>query len=401
MEYKYSASDSSGKRVTAIASADSIPTLVSRLKKQGLIPLDIEIVKPRFAEGGLRFSSRVKNKELAVFVRQLATIIDAGVLLTEALHTIAEDLENPFFREIIQNVNNKINAGDSFSDGLSDYPKVFSPIFVSLVRSGEEVGNLGATLGSLAKYLEEYEAMREKILSAVRYPIFVFSFMVVIVSIIVLFIIPKFNALFMHAGAKLPLLTRIVVAISTFMLQHTFIGIIILLSIWALILFLLAQFKIRFAWDYYQLRLPLFGQIIRKIILARFCRTLSTLIAGGVAIVSSLRISNEVTKNLFFRQIFEDAKNSVTAGISLSESLRTYEQVPRVLIKMVAVGEKSGKLDEMLRRTADYYEQELSLTLNKLSVMLEPILIIFIGIIVLLVALALYLPIFNLSMAIH
>jgi len=401
VDLKYTASDSSGKRVTAIAVTDSIPALVGRLKKQGLTPLNIDTVKPKSTKRGLFFPSRVKSKELAVFVRQLATITNSGVLLTESLNTISEDMENLYFRDIVKNITSDINAGAGFSESLSRHPQVFPAIFVALVKAGEEVGNLGAVLGSLAKYLEEYEAMREKIANAVRYPIFVISFTFIIVSIIVLFIIPKFNTLFTHAGAQLPLLTRIVVGVATFILRHTFWGIFILLAVWGLILYLLSQFKIRFAWDYYQLNLPLFGQIIRKIVLARFCRTLSTLIAGGVVIVNSLKISNEVTKNLFFRQVFDDVRNSVTSGVSLSEAMRPYEQLPRVLIKMVAVGEKSGKLDEMLERTADYYEQELALTLNKLSTMIEPILIVFIGIIVLIVALALYLPIFNLSMAVH
>lgn len=401
MELKYTVSDSSGKKVTAITTMDSVLSLVGRLKQQGLVPLNIEVLKSQSTRKGLFSSSRVKSKELAVFVRQLATILTSGVLLTEALNTIAEDMENPYFREVIINVTGSINAGASFSEGLSRYPQVFSTIFVSLIKSGEEVGNLGVAMASLAKYLEEFEAMRDKITNAVRYPIFVFSFMVIIISIIVLFIIPKFSALFMNAGAQLPLLTRIVMGVSTFIIKHTFWGIFIILFVWGLAIYLLAQFRIRFAWDYYQLQLPLFGQIIRKVVLARFCRTLSTLITGGVAIISSLKISKEVTGNLYFRQVFEEVKNSVTSGVSLSESLRLYEQVPRVLIKMVAVGEKSGKLDEMLGRTADYYEQELALTLNKLSTLIEPILIVLIGIIVLIVALALYLPIFNISLAVH
>lgn len=399
MELKYTATDMKGERVTAVADIDSVPSLVGRLKKQGLTPLHIETVRKK-SGFGLR-KTKVTRKELGVFSRQLATILNSGILLTEAMNTIASDMDNHYLQQVIKEITDDINAGSRFSDSLNKYPEIFPQLFISMVKSGEEIGNLAVTMANLAKYIEESEAMREKVKAAIRYPLIVLCFMFVVLSIMVLVIIPKFAALFAKAGAQLPLLTRMVMGVSDFFIHNTLVGLALIGVIWFMVWRLLKVFRIRFAWDFYQLRLPMFGVIIRKVILGRFCRTMSTLLAGGVSIVNSLTISEGVTTNLYLKQVFVDAKNSVISGILLSEALRQYDELPRVLIKMIAVGEKSGKLNDMLSRIADYYEDEVSITLNKLSTMIEPILIIFIGVVVLVVALALYLPIFNLSTALH
>ncbi len=401
MEFKYTAADKQGKRVTATAIVDSMPLLVGHLRQQGLTPVSIEVLKTGAMSTLTLFSRSVKVRELAVFSRQLSVILKSGIVLTEALATITEDMENIYFRDTILDILAGIYAGGSFSEGLLRYPRIFPEIFSSLVKTGEEVGDLGRALENLARYMEDYENMREKVVTAFRYPMLVFGFMVVIMSVMVLLIIPRFSAMFINAGSRLPLLTRIVVGTSSFALNNAAASVAILLGSWVLGWYLLTVFRIRFTWEYCQLNLPVFGPIIRKIILGRFCRTLSTLLMGGVNIVVSLRVANEATNNLFFRQVFEDVRHDVISGVALTEAIKPYPEIPRLLVRMVAIGERSGNLDEMLTRTADYYEEEVSLSLNKMTAMIEPLLIIFIGIVVLTVALALYLPIFNLSMAVH
>lgn len=400
MDFRYWARDEYGKMRVSTTAADSAAALIGRLKGEGLVPLRIQRLRAASSKKRL-LRSRVKGKEVAVFTRQLATILDSGVLLTEGLNTLAEDLENEYFSGIIKKTAADINAGSSFSKALQRFPRIFPPVYVALVKSGEEVGNLAHTLADLAKYLETYEAMKEKVQAATRYPLFVMGVMTVIVSIIVLFIIPRFAALFANAGAQLPWLTRVIVGISNFFLSNILRGALLIAGVVFLCRYLLKQFKVRFTVDYYQVRIPGLRHIILRVILARFSRTLSTLLAGGVTIMTSLSVANETTKNLYLKQIFEEIKDDVLGGTPLNEAMTPHEEIPRMLVKMVAVGEKSGRLDDMLRRTADYYEDELTITFNKLSSLIEPIMIVIIGAVVLVVALALYLPIFQLSMAIR
>jgi len=404
MEFRYSVLDKSGKRLSGITTADSAAALVEQLKKEGFVPVKVsQFTRSKGLLDRIKFptSRKVGGMEIAVFTRQLATILDAGVLLTEALRTVADDMENAYLRGVIELVLADIAAGKSFSESLSFYPEVFSRIYVAVVKSGEEIGNLGSTLSGLAKYLEDYERMRQKFVNAMRYPLFLICFIVVVVSIIVLLLIPKFKSLFARAGVQLPLLTRIVVGFSEFWLKHIFVALGSVVLFWILVWYLLKNFRARFTIDYMVLKLPFLGRLFIKVTMSRFCRTFSILLSGGVRLVLALQVSNEVVTNLFFRQILEEIRERVIAGSPLSEAMRLNLAIPRVAVKMTAVGEKSGMLDEMLRRTADYYDQEIESVLNNLSAIIEPVFIIIIGIVVLIVALALYLPIFNLSAAVH
>lgn len=404
MEFQYTAQDKNGKRVSSVATADAIDTLVGRLKNQGLIPLRVSEVKSSgisFKKGRGLQRGKVKAGELAVFTRQLSSILNAGVLLTEALHTIAEDMENRYFGALISQMVADINSGEHFSLALSKYPAVFPSTFVAVVRSGEEVGNLGMTLGNLAQYLENYERMRQKLKNAMMYPLFLSGFLVFVVAVIVLFLIPKFKGIFSRAGAQLPLLTRIVVGVSEFCLKNMLAGIIFAVLIGILAWYLLKIKPIRFSVDRWALKLPLFGSLIRKAMVARFCHTFSILLEGGVGITVGLSVSGGVVNNLFLQQIIEKIKNKVVAGGSLDESIRSHGVFPKIVAKMVAVGEKSGKLDDMLKRSAEYYDAELETTLNNFSSLIEPVFIVLIGAVVLIVVLALYLPIFKMSMAVR
>jgi type IV pilus assembly protein PilC len=310
-------------------------------------------------------------------------------------------MENAYFGNIIRDIEKKIVSGSSFSQALSFYPKVFSHTFVAMVKSGENVGNLGNAVSGLAEYLENLERMKEKIKGALRYPVFILCFMILIVSAIVVFIIPKFNVLFKNARVALPLLTRVVVGISEFIIKHAVISFGFLLLVAITFRYLLRSPKIRLFFDQIKLEIPFVGKIIRKNIIARFSHALGMLLAGEVGVISALSISNEIISNVYFKQIVENIKKGVSAGFSLSESLGGYKIMPRVLIKMVEVGEKTGGLDSMLKASARYYDEEIESTIDNLSTMIEPVFIAVIGFMVLVVALALYLPIFKLSMTVR
>ncbi len=405
MEFKYIATDKQGKRVMGVTRAESISALVMRLKNEGRVP--VKIFKAQSAnkksKSSFKFlTQRVKSKELVIFTRQLAAILSAGLLLSESLETIAEDMENDYFSKIIMDIKKDIMGGSDFSMALAKHPKIFSKTYTSIIRSGEATGNLHKTTTDLAKYLENTDRMREKVKSALRYPLFILGFAVFVVLVIVLFLIPKFTGMFASAGAKLPLLTRIVAGISNFAVHNFLAFVIMSVLIWATAWYLFKIPEIRFSFDLFKLKLPVVGkEIIQKALVSRFCRTLAILLSGGVGLASSLDIVSQVVDHLGMNRAIERIKARVVAGASLSDEIKAQKVFPRLVFKMTAVGERTGRIDEMLERTADYYDEELEITLQNLTSLLEPALIIFIGGIVLIVVLALYLPIFKLSTAIR
>jgi type IV pilus assembly protein PilC len=405
MNFEYIVIDKEGKRNKSFMKADSAAAVATSLRSAGGKPLKItELRKDRAVSFSEKFFSgpkRVTTKELVVFTRQLGTILSAGVLLTDAINTIATDLENKYFSDVLKSVVFHINAGEDLSSSLSYYPSVFSPYYVAIVSAGEAIGRLGDTIGGLATFMEEDAKMRAKFLAAIRYPVFLMTFVFLIVSGIVLFLIPKFKSIFDGAGIQLPLLTRIVVGISNFYL-HNFVlvigGIILIVVVsWQA----LQTFRIRFMVDYMLLQIPMVGKVIRKALIARFCHTLSMLLEGGVGIIPALALTTKVMGNFFLKYIIDDIRSNIMAGTALSDAMSPHKDMPRVMVKMVAVGEKSGKLTSMLKRIGDYYDEEVETFLNNINSILEPIFIIFIGGIVLVVALALYLPIFQMSSAVH
>ncbi len=409
MEFKYTATDKkTGKKISEVTSADNISSLVFRLKDQGLVPLHISESKSaktkRKAPPMLPVfrSNRVKGKELAIFTRQLAATLSAGLLLTEALETIADDLENAYFRKIIRNIREEIQSGTNFSVALKKYPKIFPVTYVAIVKSGEATGNMHKTMMNLAQYLENSERMKEKVKSAVRYPSFVLGFALFVVAVIVLFLIPKFEGLFANAHAKLPLLTLIVVSISRFCLKNAVPVLISIVVLWIIFLYLLRFPRTRYIIDSFKFKIPIIGKhIIHKAVVSRFCHTLGFLLSGGVGLSTALEITTQVVDHIQAGQAVDKIRTNVISGSTLSDEIRKQKIFPRLVSKMTAVGEKTGRLDDMLLRTAQYYEDELETTLQNLTVLIEPVLIVFIGAIVLLVVLALYLPIFQISTAVR
>lgn len=406
MEFKYTASHKkTGEKISGVATASSMTDLVMRLKTDDLIPLkvlELDDAQSKMRSKFSGFGSKVSGKDLAIFTRQLAATLSAGLLLTEALETIAEDQENKKFGETIARIKTSIQGGQDFSGALERYPKIFPVTYTSIVKSGEATGNLHITMASLAKYLEASERLKEKVKNAVRYPLFVLGFAVFVLLVIVFFLIPKFEGMFASAGAELPLMTRIVVGASEWSMQYFpfVLGGVILL--WAAFVYSLRFKNFRFTVDNLKLKIPVLGkEVLHKAIVSRYCRTLGFLLSGGVSLAKALEITSVAVNHLPMKQAIEHVKTRVLSGGALADEMRNQELFPRLSAKMTSVGERSGKIHEMLTRTADYYDDELDSTLQNLTTMLEPMLIVFVGGIVLLVVLALYLPIFQMSSAIN
>lgn len=406
MNYRYVAANKvTGQRIRGVTTAASVTDLVSRLRQEAMLPLKVQEIKPAAVKTNFKieFLSRpVNGKELAVFTRQLAATLSAGLLLTEALEAIADDLENVRFRNILLRIKEDIQGGFDFSSALAKHSRVFSVTYVAIVRTGEATGNLHITMTNLAQYLENTERIKEKVKNAVRYPLFVIGFAVLVVLVIVLFLIPRFQSMFSNAGAELPLLTRIVVGVSEFMIHYFPLFFIGFVGLWVGVLFSLKYEKPRRIFDTIKIKLPIIGkEIIHKSLVSRFCRTLGFLFAGGVGLSQSLEITGQVVNHSLMQEATAEIRDRVVSGASLAEEIRKHRIFPRLAAKMVAVGERTGKISDMLTRTSDYYDEELDSSLQSLTTLLEPALIIFIGGIVLIVVLALYLPIFQMSSAIR
>ncbi len=406
MDFKYIASHKkTGQKINGVASAANMTELVMRLKTEDLIPLkvlELDKAKSKMLSGLSRWrGARVSGKDLAVFTRQLAATLSAGLLLSEALETIAEDQENRNFGEIISKIKTSIQGGSDFSSALERYPKIFPVTYTSIVKSGEATGNLHITMASLAKYLEASERLKEKVKNAVRYPLFVLGFAIFVMMVIVFFLIPKFQGMFEGAGAQLPLLTRMVVGFSQGAIHYAPVIFLTAVALTIAFVYSLRFEKFRFVVDKWKLRVPVLGpEVIHKAMVSRYCRTLGFLLSGGVSLAKALEITAIAVNHLPMRDAIHMVKQRVLSGGALAEEMKRQELFPRLCSKMTSVGERSGKIHEMLTRTADYYDDELDSTLQNLTTMLEPILIMFVGGIVLLVVLALYLPIFQMSSAI-
>jgi len=406
MEYKCLVKTKDGKRINRVIVAENPAEVVNRFKAEGLLTLNIKRVKAsdngKLKRKSFFLGGRVRPKELAVFTRQLGVTLTSGLLLTEALEAISDDMENVYFQGIINKIRVDVQAGTELSTALAKYPKIFNFTYRAIVKVGEATGRLYQTLMDLAKYLEDSERLKEKVKGAIRYPLFVMGFAVLVMVILVFFLIPQFAEMYNEFHATLPWLTRMVIGFSQFCVSKSYWLVAGIIVAWLLHLYLMRYPKYRYTMDYFKLKIPILGKnVIHKSLIARYCRTLGFLLSAGVPLSESLDITSQVASHMMMSQAIDHINERVVAGGSISDEMRKQKIFPGLASKMTAVGERTGRLSDMLARTAQYYEDELESTLQALTTMLEPILIIFVGVNVLIVVLALYLPIFYLSQAIR
>ncbi|MGC8976558.1 MAG: type II secretion system F family protein [Candidatus Ratteibacteria bacterium] len=400
-KFYYIARDFSGKKAEGVIESDNIGNVILNLRRKNLVPVEVNIIEEKgikkLGEKEKRKKGRVFLGELAIFSRQFATMLDAGVSIIDILTDLSEQVTNRYFKEVLGNIKKDIQTGSSFSNAISKYPNVFSPLYVALVKSGEESGNLVEVMRELSLYLEEQIILLRKLRQALSYPAVIFIFFIGVVSFVFLFLIPKFQSIFSSFGAKLPTLTLLIFKISQIFIKG--------LPLFIIFLFLLSIFfyfyrntKIgRWQIDTIKLKFPLIGKLILKISLSRFSSSLSTLIRGGVSINSALEIVAGTTGNLIIENIIKKVRKGVVEGRPLNEEMKKYKIFPSILVRMTRVGEETGRLEDMLSRTSKFFKDEVDATINILTTIIEPILIIGLGVIVGIVVLAIYLPIFKLA----
>lgn len=371
-----------------------------QLRQQNIIPTKIlskgKEIKLQFSFGG----GRVSEKMIAVFTRQLATMIDAGLPLVQSLDILATQQDNKTFKQVLMSVKDDVESGSTFAAALGRHPKIFDNLYVNLVVAGEEGGILDNILLRLSNYIEKAVALKKKVKSALVYPIAILAVAVIVVGILMIFVIPTFEKMFSSAGQSLPLLTLIIVTMSRLMKKYV---------LFLVVGFILFVFMIRRYYktdggrrniDRFLLGVPVFGMLFRKIAIARFSRTLSTLVSSGVPILDSLNIVAKTAGNQIVQDAIMSARSSISEGETIAEPLSRADVFPPMVTQMISVGESTGSLDTMLGKIADFYDDEVDTTVATLTSLLEPFLMIFLGATIGTIVVAMYLPIFNMASAI-
>jgi type IV pilus assembly protein PilC len=395
--FVYRVRDKGGKLLEGELEAESQVLVANKLRQMGYVPIAIDKKGGGLGSKELSFSfgGGVKLKDISIFSRQFATMINSGLSLLRSLNILAEQTENKKFCVVIDQVRQDVEKGASLSQALSKHPKVFSKLYVSMVKAGEIGGVLDSVLLRLASTIEKQVELRGKIKSAMTYPVAVLALVVMIVVAMLLFIVPIFKTLYDDLGGTLPLPTRLLLGVSTVL--KTFFPVVVLVVV--VLVWLLRRWintdKGRAAWDAFKLRIPIFGKLVQKTALARFSSTLSALLRSGVPILESLDIVAETVSNEVVASAVRDTQVAVKGGESIAKPLSQHKVFPAMVTQMMAVGEETGALDEMLEKIGEFYEQEVEATVDALTSLLEPILIVILGGAVGGMVVALYMPMFQ------
>jgi len=369
------------------------------LRQQNIIPLKI-IAKGKAIEIKLPFKKKVNQRSIAIFTRQLATMIDAGLPLVQSLEILSSQQENKVFKEIIRQIREDVEGGSTFAGALKKHPGSFNDLYTNLVVAGEEGGILDNILTRLANYIEKAEALKKKVKSALIYPATIVGVALIVVMILMIFVIPVFETMFKSAGQSLPLPTLIVLTLSKFIKKYVFLFIpAIILSIYFFRRFYQTD-RGQVLIDRLLLKLPVFGPLLGKVAVARFSRTLGTLVSSGVPILDGLTIVSRTAGNRTVENAIINARSSIREGETIAEPLGRSGIFPPMVIQMISVGESTGALDTMLSKIAEFYEDEVDITVSNLTSLLEPFLMIFLGVVIGGVVISMYLPIFNMASAI-
>ncbi len=370
------------------------------LRQQNIIPTKIAAKGKEF-KLGLSMGKKVPQRSIAIFTRQLATMIDAGLPLVQSLDILSSQQENKTFKNILREIREDVEGGSTFAGALKKHPSVFDDLYTNLVVAGEEGGILDNILTRLTTYIEKAEALKKKVKSAMIYPAIIVSVALLVVIILMIFVIPVFETMFKSAGQSLPLPTLIVLTISKIFKKY----IIVIIPAAILFVFLFRRFykteSGKTLIDRLTLKVPVFGMLLKKVAVARFARTLGTLVSSGVPILDGLLIVSRTAGNRTVETAILNARASIREGETIAEPLGRGGIFPPMVIQMISVGESTGALDSMLTKIADFYDDEVDVAVSNLTSLLEPFLMVFLGVVIGGVVIAMYLPIFQMASAVH
>jgi type IV pilus assembly protein PilC len=392
--YTYRVRDQRGKVATGTLVAENEQLVVNRLREMGYVPLKVGVQSVGMKrEFNIRKKARLKD--VAVFSRQFATLVNSGLPILRALAILEKQTESTIIRKAVTEVRGEIERGSSLSAAMAKYPKVFNNLYVAMVRSGETGGVLESVLDRLADTLEREVALRQRIKSAMTYPVVVLGFVGLILMAMLIFIVPQFKSIYATLNGKLPLPTLILLKVSQILTHQAIFIVAAMIGLVFLLRWYVKTPAGRAAWDTLKLKVPIFGPLFHKTALARFSRVLGVLNRSGVPILYSLEVTAEVVNNTQISKAILDVQTAVKQGETLSQPLGRHGVFPPMVVQMLAVGEETGAIDTMLDKVASFYDDEVAATVDSLTSLIEPVMIFFVGGAVGLAVIALYLPMFN------
>lgn len=400
--YKYIGVNTNGKTVNGIIDADSQKTAKIRLKQKGIYATSV--VEKSAAEAqakkenlSVTIGKKIKDSDITMMTRQFSTLVNASVPIVDTLEALSEQVENERLKVILSELKQKVNEGVSIADGLAPYSKIFTPLYVNMIRAGEASGTLGLVLERLAEYTEKQAKLKNKIISSMAYPLLMIIVSIIIIGILFVVVIPKITVIFEDMGTALPIYTEILIAVSAFTRKYILyiLGTIILGIVLTRRYVKTSEGKQK--WDEMQLNLPLFGRIIRLSSISQFTRTLSTLHGAGVPLLQAIDIVSNVVDNTVIKNALKDAKTAVSEGRGLAVTLALSKQFPPIVVHMISVGEKTGELEVMLKHISEAYEIEVETRIQTLTSLLEPAMIIMMGGTVAFIVISILMPIMQMT----
>jgi len=392
--FKYIAKEINGKTASGVLEYSDKALLIDALRKKGLIIISIEETaykKQMLSKGG------VKLEEIVIFSRQLATMVDSGIPLVQALDILCEQIEKPAFKNILGKIKDDIETGSSLSDALGRHPAVFSTLYVNMVRAGESSGALDDILDRLASYLEKTNTLQRKVKSSLVYPAVVITMAILITLVMLLKVIPTFKGIFSMLGGQLPLPTRVLILISDTIRQMF---LCVAAGITVMVIALKKYINTpqgKEVFDRGLLAMPVLGPLFRKVAVAKFTRTLATLVKSGVPILVSLEIVAKTSGNAVIEKAVESVRKGIKEGENIADPLAKSGAFPPMVVRMIKVGEQTGELEKMLTKIADFYEDQVDAAVSGLTSLIEPLIIAFLGIVIGGIVIAMFLPVFKLT----
>ena len=404
--FQYTGRNNQGQAVNGNIEANSADAVATQLLNTGITPIDISQTDKTLQTNqtsNINFDFNKNKKptldDLALFSRQMYTLLRAGVPIIRAITGLADTTRNQVLKQTLQNVRAEIEGGHELSTALSHFPDIFSHLFISMVKVGENTGNLDDVFLQISSYLDREKNTRDQIKSAIRYPIFVLIAITIAMFIINMWVIPTFAKVFAGFNAELPLPTRILLSISDFTVNYWYVIVAVLLAVYFGLRHYIKTEKGHWQWDRFMTRIPIIGSIVLRATLARFARSFSMSLRAGVPLVTGLALVSRAVDNVFIGGHIADMRTGVERGDTLTRTAASTEMFTPLIIQMLTVGEETGNVDEMLEEVADFYDREVDYDVKNLTSAIEPILIVFIGIMVLVLALGVFLPMWDLASA--
>ncbi len=405
--YEYTALDTRGKKLKGIIDADSRSAARQKLRQGGKYPVEIRETARKAREDKhvslafLQPGPRIKPAEIHVATRQLATLLSAGIPLVSALNGLIEQTTNQSLKKIIAQIKDAVNEGNSLTSALAEHPRLFSRIYVNMVRAGEASGSLDVVLDRLAEFGERQHALRARIKAALIYPIFMALVGTVVLFLLITFIVPSITKVFDNSQQVLPLPTVFLINLSGFLQQYWWLILLLLVALVVAGRLFIRRPRGRRYWDYLKLSLPVLRDLNIKIASATFGRTLASLLHAGVPLITALQIVKNILNNVLLAEVMDEATEELEKGQSLSKILRGSRWFTPMLVQMIAVGEQSGALENMLEKAADSYEKEVEAKIMAMTSMIEPVMILFMGLVVSFIVISILLPIFEMNQLIR